>query len=250
MSKNTNYEFNIAKANKLLDEAGWKPGSDGVREKDGKKLKFVYQTSINAPRQKTQEIVKQACQKAGIAIELKSVTASVFFSSDVANPDTYTHFYCDLQMYTTTMSQPDPGSVHAPVPVVGGRDQGQQVAGPQYHALAERGIRRAVSTRRENELDPVKRAAMFIKMNDMVVKRRGGHPGRLPAQRVGGGQQAERAAERLGQRLLALAGLVSRGVSVERRAGDAPDPRTAGRRGRAHADRSVSHVSAISSGAC
>ena len=37
---------------------------------------------------KTQAIVKQACQRAGIDIELKSVTASVYFSSDAANPDT------------------------------------------------------------------------------------------------------------------------------------------------------------------
>ena len=87
---------------------GLEEGPDGIRAKDGKKLKFVYQTSINAPRQKNQAIVKQACQKAGIEIELKSVTASVFFSSDVANPDTYPHFYCDIQMYTTTMTQPDP----------------------------------------------------------------------------------------------------------------------------------------------
>jgi peptide/nickel transport system substrate-binding protein len=36
------------------------------------------------------------------------VTASVFFSSDVANPDTYTKFYADMQMYTTTMPQADP----------------------------------------------------------------------------------------------------------------------------------------------
>ncbi len=35
------------------------------------------------------------------------MTASVYFSSDVANPDTYTKFYCDIQMYTTTMTQPD-----------------------------------------------------------------------------------------------------------------------------------------------
>ena len=78
----------------MLDEAGWKRGADGIRAKDGKQLKFVFQTSINAPRQKNQAIVKQACQKAGIEIELKSVAASVFFSSDVANPDTYPHFYC------------------------------------------------------------------------------------------------------------------------------------------------------------
>ena len=107
-SKNTKFEFNVDKANDILEKAGWKKGGDGIREKDGKKLKFVYQTSINQPRQKTQAIVKQACQKAGIDIEVKAVTASVFFSSDVANPDTYTKFYCDLQMYTTTMTQPDP----------------------------------------------------------------------------------------------------------------------------------------------
>jgi peptide/nickel transport system substrate-binding protein len=107
-SKNMKYEFNIEKANKLLDDAGWKRGSDGIRAKDGVKLKYVFQTSINTPRQKTQAIVKQACQRAGIDVELKSVTASVYFSSDVANPDTYTKFYCDMQMYTTTMPQPDP----------------------------------------------------------------------------------------------------------------------------------------------
>ena len=70
-------------------------------------MKFVYQTSINATRQKEQAIVKQAAQKAGIDLELKSVTASVFFSSDFANPDTYGKFWCDMQMYTTTMTAPD-----------------------------------------------------------------------------------------------------------------------------------------------
>src|SRR6202171_3258711 len=108
-SKNTKLEFNIEKANAILEAAGWKKGGDGIRAKDGKQLKFVYQTSINAPRQKTQAIVKQACQKAGIEVELKSVTSSVYFSSDVANPDTYTKFYADLQMFTTTMGEPDPG---------------------------------------------------------------------------------------------------------------------------------------------
>src|SRR5215831_7177202 len=86
-SKATKWEFNVDRANDLLESAGWKRGSDGVRAKDGKKLKFVYQTSINTPRQKNQAIVKQACQKAGIDVDLKSVVASVYFSSDVANPD-------------------------------------------------------------------------------------------------------------------------------------------------------------------
>jgi peptide/nickel transport system substrate-binding protein len=33
------YAFDVDKANKILDEAGWKRGADGIREKDGKKLK-------------------------------------------------------------------------------------------------------------------------------------------------------------------------------------------------------------------
>src|SRR5215472_13295002 len=73
-SRNTRWEFSIDKANQILDAAGWKRGADGLRAKDGKRLKLLFQTSINAPRQKTQQIVKQACQKAGIEMELKSVT--------------------------------------------------------------------------------------------------------------------------------------------------------------------------------
>src|SRR5882757_3649317 len=108
VSKNTSWEFSIEKAAKLLEDAGWKAGADGIREKDGKKLKLLYQTAINGPRQKTQAIVKQACQKAGIEVELKSVVASVFFSSDVANPDTYAKFYADLEMLQIPMTQPEP----------------------------------------------------------------------------------------------------------------------------------------------
>ncbi|HEX5326524.1 MAG TPA: peptide ABC transporter substrate-binding protein [Acetobacteraceae bacterium] len=167
-SKDTSYEFNVDKAIKILDDGGWKPGSDGIRQKDGKKLKMVYQTSINEPRQKTQAIVKQACQKAGISVELKAVTASVFFSSDVANPDTYTHFYTDIQMYTTTMTQPDPALfmiqfVSWEVASKANKWQGRNITrwrNDEYDKLY-----RAA----EGELDPVKRAAMFISMNNLVI---------------------------------------------------------------------------------
>jgi peptide/nickel transport system substrate-binding protein len=167
-SKNTKYEFNVDKANDILEKAGWKKGSDGVREKDGKKLRFVYQTSINQPRQKTQAIVKQSCQKAGIDIEVKAVTASVFFSSDVANPDTYPHFYTDLQMYTVTMTQPDPELfmkqfLTEEVATRENKWQGRNIT--RWRNKEYDDIHKAAQV----ELDPVKRAAMFIKLNDMVV---------------------------------------------------------------------------------
>jgi len=171
-SPNTKFEFNIDKANQILEAAGWKKGADGIRAKGDVKLKFVFQTSVSQPRQKTQAIIKDACTKAGIDLELKSVTAAVFFGSDVANPDTYQKFWCDMQMFTTTMTQPDP-----------------QVFMEQYtswqvsqkaNKWSSRNLSRWTSQEYDDtfkaaqvEFDPVKRAAMFIKMNDLLYA--GGH---------------------------------------------------------------------------
>ncbi|MGJ5140200.1 peptide ABC transporter substrate-binding protein [Bradyrhizobium oligotrophicum] len=166
-SPNTRFEFNIDKANEILENAGWKKGTSGIREKDGKPLKLVFQTSTNGPRQKNQAIVKQACQKAGIELELKSVVGSVFFSSDVANPDTYTHFYCDMEMLMITMSSPEPQAfmtqyVSWEVASKANKWQGRNISrwqSKEYDDLYNELTR---------ELDPVKRAALYIKLNDTV----------------------------------------------------------------------------------
>jgi peptide/nickel transport system substrate-binding protein len=168
VSKNTHWEFNIEKANQLLDQAGWQRGTDGMRAKDGKRLKLVFQTSINAPRQKTQAIVKQACQKAGIEVELKSITPSVYFSSDVGNPDTNRKFYSDIQMFTTTPSAPDPENfmrqfLSSEIASKENKWQGRNIT--RWHSDEYDKAFQAA----EGELDPAKRAALFIAMNDMVV---------------------------------------------------------------------------------
>lgn len=41
----THYEYNPEKAKQLLEEAGWKVGSDGIREKDGVKLSLKFLAS-------------------------------------------------------------------------------------------------------------------------------------------------------------------------------------------------------------
>jgi len=166
-SKNLSFEFNVDKASQILEAAGWKKGSDGVRAKGDVKLKFVYQTSVNQPRQKTQAIVKDACAKAGIDLELKSVTASVFFGGDAANPDTYQKFWSDMQMYTTTMTQPDPQTFMEQFCSWEFAQKGNKWASrnitrwrsPEYDAAHQAA---------QKEFDLVKRAALFIKMNDIV----------------------------------------------------------------------------------
>jgi peptide/nickel transport system substrate-binding protein len=168
-SSNMKWEFNVEKAAALLETAGWKRGGDGIRTKDGKRLKMLYQTSINAPRQKNQQIVKQAAAKAGIELELKSVTASVFFSSDPANPDTYPHFYSDLQMYNNGPNAPDPQYfmnqfVSWEVASKANKWQGRNITRWRSEEYD-----RAYTTA-DSELDPVKRAALFIRMNDLLIQ--------------------------------------------------------------------------------
>jgi peptide/nickel transport system substrate-binding protein len=132
-------------------------------------MKFVFQTSVNGIRQKEQAVIKQACQKAGIDVELKSVSASVFFSSDVGNPDTNTKFWCDMQMFTALSGSPDPTLymnrfTSAEVATKANKWQGRNInrwVSAEYDKLYKSA---------ETELDPVKRAALFIAMNDLVVR--------------------------------------------------------------------------------
>ena len=167
-SKNTRWEYNPAKAEQVLEAAGWKRDAEGVRAKGGRRLSFVFQTSTNAPRQKTQAIIKQACGKAGVELELKSIPASVFFSADAGNADTLGRFSADIEMYNTTIGQPDPGffmSVFCSWEAASKANKwiGRN-AGRWQNAEYDRLHREA-----EAELDAAKRAALYIRMNDLVV---------------------------------------------------------------------------------
>jgi peptide/nickel transport system substrate-binding protein len=101
------WERDIDRANKLLDEAGWLRGSDGVRAKNGKRMKVLFQTSVNKLRQDTQAVIKKDLESLGVEVELKAIVADVYFSGDPANPDTLTHFYADMQMFAQERGGPD-----------------------------------------------------------------------------------------------------------------------------------------------
>ena len=98
----------MAMAKQILDEAGWIEGSDGVREKDGRQLSILYQTSTNAVRQDFQALIKQWWAELGVESELRNIDASVFFGGDPGSPDTFQKFFADVGMYTNTFDGTDP----------------------------------------------------------------------------------------------------------------------------------------------
>ncbi len=103
----------VDEANRILDDAGWMPGGDGVRAKDGVRLSILYQTSTNSVRQGTQALIKQMWEQVGVETELRNIDAAVFFGGDPASPDTYMKFYADIEMYTNNFSGTDPESYMA-----------------------------------------------------------------------------------------------------------------------------------------
>ena len=110
-------------------------------------------------------------EEAGIEIEVKAVTASVFFSSDVANPDTYPKFYADIQMYTTTMTQPDPELFMDQFCSWQAASKENKWQGRNITRLRSDDYDKTYRAA-EDELDPVKRATLFMRLNDIAVESR------------------------------------------------------------------------------
>lgn len=64
------YDYNVEKANQLLEEAGWKMGADGIREKNGKKLAFVWDTYTDSKFVDTIiPMLKADWQKIGVKVD-------------------------------------------------------------------------------------------------------------------------------------------------------------------------------------
>jgi peptide/nickel transport system substrate-binding protein len=71
------YAYSPAKAKTLLDAAGWRLGSDGVRAKNGVRLAFNFTTySDNADYVRVQQIIMAEMQQVGISLTAQNGPAS------------------------------------------------------------------------------------------------------------------------------------------------------------------------------
>jgi peptide/nickel transport system substrate-binding protein len=173
VSKNTSFEFNIDKANQVLEDAGWKKQGD-VRAKDGVQLKVVYGTSINSVRQKEQAINKQNWEKVGFKVQLKGIDSGTYFDTGAGNEQSIYHFYRDIDMYTSNPSTPyplsymqtwysGPSNSASNVAQASNNWSGldlQRYINPDYDKLYDQAGK---------ETDPEAFANLIIQMNDILV---------------------------------------------------------------------------------
>ena len=70
--------FNLKKAAEMLEGAGWKLGSDGIRAKNGVKMKFTMSTTAGAKaREQAEAMIQADWKKIGVVMEIKNMPASV-----------------------------------------------------------------------------------------------------------------------------------------------------------------------------
>jgi len=77
------YNYDVAKANQLLEAAGWVKGPDGIRAKGGQKLSFEYATTAaNKTRETITQLVQADLKAVGVDAQLKYyVGGTEYFAS-------------------------------------------------------------------------------------------------------------------------------------------------------------------------
>jgi peptide/nickel transport system substrate-binding protein len=173
-SPHTTWEFDLDKANALLDEAGWiDRDGDGIREKDGVPLRLTLATTSQSEvRQKTQQLLRRDWGRLGVDVELLEIEASVFFDTSVGNDQNMYHMYWDISEYAWSPAGPYPLSYmlrwvsHDGENIPQAENGWAEVNESRYHNPAYD----ALYDEAAQTTDPARANDLFIAMNDMLIE--------------------------------------------------------------------------------
>lgn len=162
-------DFNPEKAKQLLDEAGWKPGADGIREKDGVKMELRYGTTTgNKLREKTQQLIQEQLKNVGIKITIENVPSDQLFASWSKNGARKRGTY-DILMWTTEPGIDPDSHIYNYFHSSSIPTEANKGAGANYsrwtNATKDKAIDDAAKT-----LDPAKRKAAYQVVADEMNK--------------------------------------------------------------------------------
>ncbi|HUE75959.1 MAG TPA: ABC transporter substrate-binding protein [Chloroflexota bacterium] len=76
------YDYDPRKAESLLEEAGWRMGVDGIREKDGQKLSLRFQTTDSPTRMRVSPLLKNQLAAVGIDLKIEHLSTKDFFGRE------------------------------------------------------------------------------------------------------------------------------------------------------------------------
>ncbi len=153
-------EFNLMQAREILDKAGWRPGRDGIRAKDGVRLSFANSTtSGDHLREQVQQFLKQSLASIGVEMTISNLPAAVIWGD----------FWGKSQFDTvivgiTYLIGADPDVTNRfhsrAIAAKGGRGSNNaQYSNPEVDALLEKGAR---------TFDPEERRSIYFKVQELI----------------------------------------------------------------------------------
>ncbi len=160
----------IALARQTLDAAGIvDTDGDGVREREGVPLRILFQTSTNAVRQRSQQLIQGWWREIGVETRLKDIDPTVFFGASRGSPDTIGRFYADVQMYANGGGVVDPEPylrswVTSEIAGAGNSFQGNNI--PRFQSV----IYDRLFSELQSTIDPDMRNRIVIALNDLLVQ--------------------------------------------------------------------------------
>ncbi len=150
-----------AKAAAILDEAGWKVGSGGIREKDGVKLSFTISTTAgNKSRERSQQFLQQNLKAINVEMSINNMPASVVWGEYTVKSQ-----FDTLQVAWDPLLYPDPdyGARIASdqIPAKGGNGANYvQYENKEIDELSKRGVA---------EVDTDKRKRIYARIQEILL---------------------------------------------------------------------------------
>jgi peptide/nickel transport system substrate-binding protein len=159
------YPYDPEAAKRMLDEAGWTPGGDGIRQKNGVRLSFTHATTAgNAIRETIQRAAINDLRNIGIEMKIQNAEPAKFFAS-FSEGGVLSRRQFDIGGYTTGITL-DPDGISPYYTTSGipfkGKPAGSNYGGysnPQADKLWADAAR---------ELDPAKRKAMYDQIQQLI----------------------------------------------------------------------------------
>jgi peptide/nickel transport system substrate-binding protein len=154
------HQFDVNRAGKILDQAGWAKGADGIRAKNGVRLSFTNSTTSGDPlREQVQQFLQQTFAQLGVEMKISNLPAAVMWGE----------FWMQSQFDSVIVgssyligADPDvTNRLHSrSVAAKGGRGSNNaQYANPEVDALLDKGAR---------TFDPEARRAIYSRVQELV----------------------------------------------------------------------------------
>ncbi len=155
------YPFDPNKAAQMLDQAGWKVGSDGIRAKNGQRLSFTHTTTTPNPiRETIQRLVQSDLRKMGVEMNIKNADPNKLFAT-YAEGGIGSRRQFDMVGWTTGTGVLDPDitwEFHTSQIPRQSYQSGSNVMGyskPQVDKLLDQNVRQPDPQQRKQTLDQV-----------------------------------------------------------------------------------------------